>query len=82
MLSSLQVELEEAVLVLVKGVPVGENDVELDMGVSDSGLGVTALRHASSCCETNCVHNTAASLNTTVFTVTSDNTSAAYNSVI
>ena len=80
-LSSLQVELEEAVLVLVKGVPVGETDVESDMGVSDCGFGMTALPHVSSCWEIHCACNFAASLNTTVFTVTSDNTSTAYNSV-
>ena len=33
----------EAVLVRVNGVPVGETDVDSDIGVSDCGCGVTTL---------------------------------------
>lgn len=57
-LPQLKVELEEA---RVNGVPVGETDVDSDIGVSDCGCGVPTL-----CCVSSsgihCERNAAASL--------------------
>ena len=60
-LPPLKVELEDAVLVRVNGVPVGETDVDSDTGVSDCGYGVTALCVVSGS-GIHCERNAAASL--------------------